>query len=187
MITIHNSFNRGLENIPGTTLPYNSANSQAFSYIRPLISAAGGLSLSQICTITGLEGSTIQNWVKRGWIGGSLKSKKYDERQVATILIFNALRNCLQLDTIDKLLTYVTTPEEEANNTGDIFSYMCEAVREIGFNLDAIDPALDRVLAAYKGNNRERLKKALTVMVYACVCGELSQTANFLIMQLINL
>jgi hypothetical protein len=186
VIPIQTNGTRGLENIPGTTLPYTDANSRAFSYIRPLITATGGLSLSQICTITGLEGSTIQNWVKRGWIGGSFKSKKYDERQVATILIFTALRSCLQFESIAKLIAYVNAPDGGATNEGDLFSYMCEAVREIGFNIDNTEPVLERVLNAYNGENRERLKKALTVMVYACICTDLSQAANLRLMQLIS-
>jgi transposase len=182
-IDIKKSINWETQNIPGTTLPYTDANAQAFSYIRPMITAAGGLSLSQVCTITGLEGSTIQNWVKRGWVGGSLKSKKYDERQVAIILIFNALRGCLQLDYIAKLLKSVGGVVEE----GDLFSYMCEAVRTVGLNLDGAEQVIGHMLDGYTsgGDGKERLGKALTVMLYACVCTELSQTANLRLMQLV--
>ncbi|GHU35871.1 hypothetical protein FACS1894105_05290 [Clostridia bacterium] len=172
--------------IPGTTLPYTDANTQAFAYIRPLITAAGGLTLSQVCTITGLEGSTIQNWVKRGWIGGSLRSKKYDERQVATILIFSALRDSLKLDCIDKLLSYINCADGSVDE-GDIFSLMCEAVKQIGLNIDEAENVIDNILSELSaaGGKRERMKKALMVMVYACVSSELSQTANFNLMRLI--
>ena len=179
-----------LKNIPGTTLPYTDKNAQAFSYIRPLITAAGGLSLSQICTIAGLEGSTIQNWVKRGWIGGSVRSKKYNERQVARILILNALRNCLQLDYIAKLMTYANGGASELGggiDEGDLFSYMCDAAKNVGLNLNNADMLIDQVLENYEGGaeGKERLRKTLFVMVYACVCAELSETANMRLMELI--
>ena len=179
-----------LKNIPGTTLPYTDANAQAFSYIRPLITAAGGLSLSQICTIAGLEGSTIQNWVKRGWIGGSVRSKRYNERQVARILILNALRNCLQLDYIAKLMTYVSggSPDLDGGiDEGDLFSYMCGAAKNVGLNLNNAEPLIDQMLDGYKGTpeTKARLQKSLSVMVYACVCAELSETANLRLLELI--
>ena len=73
--------------IPGTSLEYKGEGSM-FSMLLPIIRAGDGLTLSQVCSITGLEPSTIQNWVKRGYVARPVK-KKYRERQLARILMIS--------------------------------------------------------------------------------------------------
>ena len=71
--------------IPGTTLKFTeTARDAAFSVISPVLEATGGLTLSQLSKLTGLEGTTIQNWIKRGWVS-STKGKKYSEKQVLQV------------------------------------------------------------------------------------------------------
>ncbi len=96
--------------LPGTTLPYYEEEGSAFLPIRKMVLEAGGFSLSQLCTLTGLEGTTIQNWVKRGWVPKSDHNKKYAERQVARILLISALRDGLQLDQIAMLTDSMNVP-----------------------------------------------------------------------------
>ncbi len=77
--------------IPGTTIKYTpQARNAAFSLIAPVLEATGGLTLSQLSKLSGLEGSTVQNWIKRGWVS-STKGKKYSEQQVLRILLINML------------------------------------------------------------------------------------------------
>ena len=54
--------------VPGTVMPLSDISGGMFSIFRPMIEAADGLSLGQVCAITGLEYSTVQNWVKRGFV-----------------------------------------------------------------------------------------------------------------------
>lgn len=58
-----------LKILPGTTLALpKDKTTNAFSVIEPVLDATGGLTLRQVCDMTGLPASTIQNWVKRaGW------------------------------------------------------------------------------------------------------------------------
>ena len=56
-----------MQNLPGTVLPTEDIT-QGFGVLHPSIRATNGLTLAQVCTITGLEQSTIQNWIKRGWV-----------------------------------------------------------------------------------------------------------------------
>ena len=73
--------------IPGTSITYTEqVKDAAYSVISPIIEATGGISLSQLSKITGLEASTIQNWIKRGWVS-STKGKKYFDKQVTRILL----------------------------------------------------------------------------------------------------
>lgn len=106
--------------IPGTTLKYSeAARNKAFSLISPVLEATGGLTLSQLSKLTGLEGTTIQNWIKRGWVA-SAKSKKYSEKQVVRILIINMLRGAMKLDDIAKLMCFVNGDVEDTSD--DIIS-----------------------------------------------------------------
>ncbi|HPY86257.1 MAG TPA: DUF1836 domain-containing protein, partial [Ruminococcus flavefaciens] len=90
--------------IPGTTIKYTEqARESAFSLISPVLEATGGLTLSQLSKLTGLEGSTIQNWIKRGWVS-STKGKKYSEKQVLRILLINMLRGAMKLESIANLM-----------------------------------------------------------------------------------
>lgn len=102
--------------IPGTTLKFTeTAREAAFSVISPVLEATGGLTLSQLSKLTGLEGTTIQNWIKRGWVS-STKGKKYSEKQVLRILLINMLRNVMKLDDIANLMSYVNGDVEDTSD-----------------------------------------------------------------------
>ncbi len=99
--------------IPGTTLKYSEgAREEAFSLVSPVLEATGGLTLSQLSKLTGLEGTTIQNWIKRGWVS-SAKSKRYSEKQVVRILLINMLRGAMKLDDIARLMCFVNGDVED--------------------------------------------------------------------------
>lgn len=91
--------------IPGTLLPLTEeSRTHAFSVLEPVFAVSGGgLQLSQLTEMTGLSASTIQNWVKRGWVSKPV-NKKYGPLQVARILLINLLRPAMQLDKIAALL-----------------------------------------------------------------------------------
>ncbi len=61
--------------IPGTALAKSlQTGESAFAAIEPILTATGGLTLAQVEGLTGLNGSTIQNWVKRGWVAAPVAS-----------------------------------------------------------------------------------------------------------------
>ena len=94
--------------LPGTSLPCPPDKERdPFSVLEPVFAlSGGGLQLAQLCELTGLTSGTIQNWVKRGWVDSPV-NKKYNEPQVARILILNLLRDAIQLDHIAQLLRYI--------------------------------------------------------------------------------
>ena len=65
-----------------------------------------GIVLSQVCELSHLESTTIQNWVKR-FLVPPPKHKLYDCSSVARILIVDLLRDCLPLESISFLLTCI--------------------------------------------------------------------------------
>lgn len=118
--------------IPGTTLKFTEqARDEAFSLISPVLEATGGLTLSQLSKLTGLEGTTIQNWIKRGWVS-STKGKKYSEKQVLRILLINMLRGAMKLEDIAKLMSYVNGDVEDTSDDiiADIHLYniLCKVI-----------------------------------------------------------
>ena len=70
-----------IDKLPGTIIDFSEqAEENAFSLIEPILTVTGGITLSQLSALTGLQGSTIQNWIKRGWVSATT-DKKYTERQ----------------------------------------------------------------------------------------------------------
>ena len=54
--------------IPGTMLEDSRDNADRIESLFSSMFLAGGLTLSQVATVTGLETHTVQNWVKRGFL-----------------------------------------------------------------------------------------------------------------------
>ena len=116
--------------VPGTVIRREGGDGM-FAMFRPMIQATDGLTLRQVCSITGLEGSTIQNWIKRGFVSHPIE-KKYRERQLARILLISSLRDCMKIDNIGSLLHIING---NADDTGDdiiseeqLYDYLCEII-----------------------------------------------------------
>lgn len=92
---------------PGSVISKSAAgNADAETFLDHIFFLTDGIMLSQIKEISGIDGSTLQNWVKRGWIGNTV-NKKYSKNQLARILIINMLRDSMHLEEIDYLLKYI--------------------------------------------------------------------------------
>ncbi len=169
--------------IPGTTLKYSdAARDEAFSLVSPVLEATGGLTLSQLAKLTGLEGTTIQNWIKRGWVA-SAKSKKYSEKQVVRILLINMLRGAMKLDDIAKLMCFVNGDVEDTSD--DIISdiHLYNMLCRIIFTAEeqgAFDPIqIGKIIEEEHSTNRKyitdplKLSQAVYVMVLAYRSGYL--------------
>ena len=62
--------------------------------------------LTQIREITGIDGTTLQNWLKRGWVA-SPRGKYYTKEHLARILLINMMRDTMQLARIAQVLSYI--------------------------------------------------------------------------------
>lgn len=179
--------------VPGTVMPYTDVKEGMFSLFRPMIAAADGLTLGQVCSITGLEYSTVQNWVKRGFVDHPIK-KKYYERQLARILIISSLRDSMQIDRIAELLSMVngdvSDESDDIISEGKLYDYLCETVRRMdvsGVSESETAAIIRDVTKDYVGPTAEsssRLTLALNVMVYAYVSGRLKREADLIFSQL---
>ena len=162
--------------IPGTNISYNE-NDDAFSIIRPMIEITGGLSLSQVCKITGLQQSTIQNWVKRSFVPRPI-SKKYQERHMSRILLIAALRDCMNIEDIGELMSLINGDTDDESDDiiseSTLFDYFCKALKnmdEMSLNEENIDRVIEDLLKSEDEGNHQRLQLALKVMVYAYIAG----------------
>jgi len=168
---------------------------KGFSKIEMLLAATGGLSLSQVCAVTALEGSTIQNWVKRGWVAHP-NGKRYEEVHIARILIINALKECIKLEHIALLMEYVNGPDEKGETIikeSDLFNYLCEALGRMGKVQDSsrggVESVVDAVTRSYSGpkpDSRPRIRKALALMIYACVCTDVKRRTENMMRQILQ-
>lgn len=163
--------------IPATTIKFSEdARNSAFSVISPILEATGGLTLSQLSKLTGLEGSTIQNWIKRGWIA-STKGKKYSEKQVIRILLINMLRGSMKLENIAQLMTYINGDVEDTSDDiiADITLYniLCRIIftaeDEGAFTTESVQELISREITANSSEITDavKLRKAMYVMVMA--------------------
>ena len=89
--------------IPGTTLTDRRENADHVDEMFHSMFLAGGMVLSQVSSITGLEAYTIQNWVKRGFLAPP-KNKRYDLEQVCRIITINMLKGALPLEKICSMM-----------------------------------------------------------------------------------
>ena len=92
--------------LPGTLIETGKLTEGESRRIFDNIFSCGGLMLSQVCNMTGLEAYTVQNWVKRRFVS-SPKGRMYDVDQFSRLVIINMLKQSLQLDIIEKLLSYI--------------------------------------------------------------------------------
>lgn len=102
--------------IPGTVISYTEGHeNNVYGLIEPVLKATGGLTLAQVREITGLETTTIQNWVKRGWVMKP-ENKRYKERHIVRIILINSIRGSLQLEKIISLMTYINGDVEDSSD-----------------------------------------------------------------------
>ena len=75
---------------PGSAIPLEELAGGGFAQFRLMLQLTDGLSRSQVCTVSGLEPSTLQNWINRGFVARP-QGKKYHARHLARILLIAAL------------------------------------------------------------------------------------------------
>ena len=182
--------------LPGTATTHIVHGEKGFGKIEMLLKATGGLSLSQVCAVTGLEGSTIQNWVKRGWVAHP-KGKRYEEIHIARVLIINALKECIKLENIAQLMTYVNGTTEDNSDEiikeNDLYNYLCSALQRLGqvddLSQGGVESLVETAIKDYEGPTpyaRVRIRKALTVMIYACVCTDVKRRTEAMMQQVLH-
>ena len=144
--------------------------------------------LSQIREISGIDGSTLQNWTKRGWVSNA-HNKRYNIDQLARILIINMMRDSMQLERIAQLLTYVNGRAGDKSDDiipeSELYDYLCrvidELVREDLPSTESVRALIKRITANYEertGGARRRLENACEIIIFAYYATLVRQKAN---------
>ena len=159
----------------------------------PLIRAADGLTLSQVCTLSGLEPSTIQNWIKRGYVPHPV-AKKYRERHLARILLISELRESMQIDRVGALLRYVNGDADDESDDiikeEALYDLFCDITRDLTDEPAASEQIGERVSSflddSVETADSAKLTTALTVMAYTHMANRYKRCADALFSQYIE-
>ena len=167
--------------LPGTTIAAHREDADKTRQQFDALFLAGGLTLSQVSSITGLEPYAVQNWVKRGFLSPP-KAKRYDQEQVCRIILINMLKGTLALEQITHMLSYVNgNLADDGDDLIDdavlyfMFVRLAARARHIGGS-QQWDEAVESVLTDYREpvpGARERVRKVLRTMLTAWVANRL--------------
>ena len=167
--------------IPGTTLTARREDAQFIEQQFKAMFFAGGMVLSQVAGITGLEPYTIQNWVKRGFLTKPV-GKRYTLRQLCRILNINMFKSVMPLEQVCRLLSYVNGHlDDESDDLIDDSVLYFLFVRlashySVMHNPQGRDDYLEEVLRDYAEpvpGARERVAKVLRIMLTAWAASQL--------------
>ena len=169
--------------IPGTVLTIPERDGAQVESLFRGIFLTGGIVLSQVTAVTGLDGYIIQNWVKRGFLTKP-ENKHYSLRQLCRIININMLRGALPLERICGLLGYVNGQlDDESDDMIDdahlyfMFVRLATRSREL-YQADNRDAVLDQALADYQEpapGAKEKVKAVLRIMLTAWLATRMAQ------------
>jgi len=172
--------------IPGTVLTAQREEADRIPEQFRAMFMPGGMVLSQVAAITGLESYMVQNWVKRGFLT-SPQNKRYSLRQLCRIININMLKSVLPLERICSLLGYVNGRlDDESDDMIDdsqlyfMFVRLAARSREL-YAADSRDAVLDEELADYAEpvpGAKERVKEVLRVMLTAWLAARMTREAE---------
>lgn len=150
---------RGAEqnrNIPGTILNMEKMDgATGMDFLNKVFFISDYIMLAQIREITGIDGTTLQNWLKRGWVGTPNK-KSYTKEHLARILIVNMMRDTMQLSRIIFTLEYINGKEREDKIIDEslLYDYICKTLVKLSetknTGLGELDEIIDSVLKDYE-------------------------------------
>ena len=172
--------------IPGTTLTGSRADADRIEGLFQPLFLAGGLTLSQVSSISGLEPYTIQNWVKRKFLAPPV-GKRYNMEQVCRILNINILKGAVPIEQIEKLMAYLNGDlTDESDDLVDdtmlffLFVRLAARARHLG-GTKAWDDALVEITEDYAEpvpGAREKLIRVLKVMLTVWCANQLKAQAD---------
>ena len=178
--------------LPGTVLELQTGDAEHIAAQFDAMFLAGGMVLSQIASITGLEPYTIQNWVKRGFLTAPQK-KRYSQRQLCRIININMLKSALPIEEVCGLLQYINGHlDDESDDLIDdttlyfLFVRLAASHQQM-HNAQGREEALQKVLADYREpvpGAKERVEKVLRIMLTAWAAALLRQSAEKMVLAL---
>ena len=178
--------------LPGTVLKAEAEEASGVESLFAPMFLAGGMVLSQVSSITGLEPYIIQNWVKRGFLSPP-QNKRYTLRQLCRILNINMLKGVLPMERVCAMLGYINGQlDDDSDDTIDdsrlyfMFVRLAAHAKQIDRN-QAWQEAIDRVLQDYDEpipGARERIAQVLRIMLIAYIAARMKEQAETLLTEI---
>ena len=178
--------------IPGTTLTGLRSNADRTPELFQTMFLPGGMTLSQVTGITGLEAYTVQNWVKRGFLPSPV-NKRYNMEQLCRLININILKGTMPIEQIVKLMGYLNgNLADESDDLVDdtmlffLFVKLAARARYIG-GTKAWDDALVEITEDYVEpipGARDKLIRVLKIMLTVYCANALKAQAEAMIAQL---
>jgi DNA-binding transcriptional MerR regulator len=175
-----------MKKFPGSVIDKTDITGKQF--LDGMFGGASGMVMSQVKELTGLSAPAIQNWINRKWLSHP-QGKRYNEDQVARILIINMLRKTMSLEDITKLLFYVNGVAGDYRDDiiaeSELYGYICEIVFS-----NADEGSVDKIISDTVKPFRERrvgdvnkLKTALKIIYLNHIAGEYIDKSEELLSQ----
>ena len=178
--------------IPGTVLKKKEfGDVSGIEFLNKIFFVSNGVMLNQLREISGVDGSTLQNWVKRGWIGNTV-NKRYSKDQLARILIINMMRSSMMLERIDYILHYINGTIDDTSDDiipeAELYGYICDIYDRFGDSGLHTDEDLralinevttEKYVEPYEGA-KKRLDSALEIILVAYFASNAAALANIL-------
>ena len=171
--------------IPGTTITAPREDAQRIDEQFRSMFLAGGIVLSQVTNITGLDPYMVQNWVKRGFLS-TPKQKRYSLNQLCRIININMLKGVLPMERICGLLSYINgslTDESDdiIDDTALYFMFVDLAARARDLEGDEWDAAMAQTMSGYQEpfpGAKDRICTVLRIMLTAWISTRMRQAAE---------
>lgn len=151
-----------VNNIPGTILNRDKMDgATGLEFLDKVFFITDKIMLAQIREITGIDGTTLQNWLKRGWVGTPNK-KSYTKEHLARILIINMMRDTMQLSRIIFILQYVNGKSEEDKIVREsvLYGYICKVLDRLSENGDISGAGIDGIISDVLSDYNETVSGA---------------------------
>ena len=180
-----------ISTLPGTTIEVHLKRGVSNTILGNIF-MTGGLMMSQVSQLTGLEPYIIQNWVKRGYLS-SPKNKMYSRRQFCRIVTINMLKDSLQIETITKLLSYINgVLSDESDDIIDdsiLYDMYIDVLAELADDVEesSLEKSIEGVLTDYVEpyvGAKKRLSKVLKIMFWANKAVEMKKRAEIILAEL---
>ena len=175
---------------PGTTIETLGLQKGSSRQLFDGIFAAGGITLSQVSVMTGLEPYLIQNWVKRGFITSPIK-RLYSREQFARIVIINMLRESLQIERICSLIRVIggvlDDTSDDLISDDELYHRYVDMLSEKSININDEASVLSAAQNATEGveeripNAKKQLVRILQAMLYAHSASQLRKLSEDMI------
>ena len=178
--------------IPGTTLTAQRENAGTIRGQFQALFLGGGITLSQVTSITGLDAYMIQNWVKRGFLTKP-EQKRYSLNQLCRVITISMLKGVLPLERICCLLRYVNgrldDESDDLISDADLY-FLFLRLAALARDMDGAEEwnrAISTTLMDYREpspGSRERVEQVLRIMLTAWIASRMAQQADHMLTEL---